>query len=241
MKNGITTDFHAHILPRADHGSDSVETSLKQLGIISSYGIKRVVATPHFYPESDNVDMFLERRAECAEDLKRALRPGDPEVILGAEVLICNGIERMEGLNRLAVTGTNCILLEMPMTKWSDVTYDTIESISRMGLVPVMAHIDRYDPKKIEELMRLDVLAQLNPDPFLSHKGRKFAERWLETGKVVAVGSDIHMASERTYKNFSSACESLGKYAGHVERSMQRLLEGARPLAEADINTSETT
>ena len=24
-------DFHSHILPRADHGSDSVETSLKQL------------------------------------------------------------------------------------------------------------------------------------------------------------------------------------------------------------------
>ena len=199
--------------------------------MISSYGIKRVVATPHFYPESDNVDMFLERRGECAEDLKRSLRPDDPEIIPGAEVLICNGIERMEGLSRLAVPGTKCILLEMPMTKWSDVTYDTIEAISRMDLVPVMAHIDRYDPDKIEELMRLNVLAQLNPDPFLSHKGRKFAERWLETGRVVAVGSDLHMASDRAYKSFSTACDALGKYAGHVERSMQRLLEGACPLA----------
>ena len=198
-----------------------------------------MVATPHFYPESDNVDTFLDRRAECAENLKRALRRDDPEVILGAEVLICNGIERMEGLSRLSVPGTKCILLEMPMTKWSDVTYDTIEAISKMGLVPVMAHIDRYDPKKIEELMRLDVLAQLNPDPFLSRKGRKFAERWLETGKVVAVGSDIHMASERTYKSFTSACEALGKYAGHVERSMQRLLEGACSLAGTEVDSSE--
>lgn len=230
MKSEITTDFHAHILPYADHGSDSVETSLKQLRIISSYGIKRVVATPHFYPESDNVEMFLERREDCAGELRRALRPEDPEVILGAEVLICNGIERMEGLSRLAIPGTNCILLEMPMTKWSDVTYDTIYAISKMGLVPVMAHIDRYDPRNIEELMRIDVLAQLNPEPFLSHKGRKFAERWLETGRVVAVGSDLHMAHEKTYKSFSSACEALGKYAGHVERSMQRLLDGASPL-----------
>ncbi len=225
--NGITTDFHSHILPGADHGSDSVETSLKQLELISASGVERVVATPHFYPMTDSVESFLARRAESAHFLHAAMREGDPEVLLGAEVLICNGIERMEGLERLTVLGTNCILLEMPMTKWSETTYDTIREIAGMGLSVVMAHIDRYDPKDIERLMTLDVEAQLNPDPFLSHRGSTFASYWLEEGKVAAVGSDIHMASERQYKEFASARSALGENARRVQSSMDRLLDGA--------------
>ena len=224
---GITTDFHSHILPGADHGSDSVETSLKQLSLISSNGIKTVVATPHFYPMTDSVETFLGRRAEAAHELHAAMREGDPDVLLGAEVLVCNGIERMEGLERLTVLGTNCILLEMPMTKWSETTYETVQAIADMGLSVVMAHIDRYDPKDIERLMTLDVSAQLNPDPFLSHKGRKFASYWLETGKVVAVGSDLHMAHERMYRDFISACSSLGDRAEGIQSAMDSLLDGA--------------
>ena len=29
----LTLDYHAHILPRCDHGSDGVETSLRQLAM----------------------------------------------------------------------------------------------------------------------------------------------------------------------------------------------------------------
>lgn len=230
MKNAVTTDFHSHILPRADHGSDSVETSLKQLGIISSHGIRRVVATPHFYPSSDNIDTFFERRDRCAAALAAAMPDGSPEVLLGAEVLICEGIERMEGLERLAVRGTRCILLEMPMTRWRDALFDTVDAISRQGLIPVMAHIDRYDPKQIDELMTLRVSAQLNPGTFFSRKGRRFAEKWLSAGRVAAVGSDLHMANEKEYKSFSDAISALGEYAEGIERSMTALLEGATPL-----------
>ena len=228
--SGITTDFHSHILPGADHGSDSVETSLKQLELIASAGVKKVVATPHFYPMTDSVESFLARRAESAHHLHAAMREEDPEVLLGAEVLICNGIERMEGIERLTVLGTNCILLEMPMTKWSDTTYETIRAIADMGLSVVMAHIDRYDPKDIERLMTLDVSAQLNPDPFLSHRGKKFASYWLDAGKVAAVGSDLHTASERQYKDFATACHALGERAQSVQDSMDSLLDGAYVL-----------
>ena len=235
MDSKITTDFHSHILPGADHGSDSVEMSVKQLGLISSYGIKRVVATPHFYPTSDNLALFLERRAECAAALAERLRPEDPTVFLGAEVQICAGLDRMEGLEQLAVAGTNCILLEMPMIKWTDAIYETVDAISRSGLVAVMAHIDRYNPKYIDELMRLHVKAQLNPGTFSSKKGRKFAEKWLSYGKVVAVGSDLHHANEKEYKEFHEATEALGEYTERVEGSMINLLDGAKPLTKDTV------
>ncbi len=231
MKCGITVDFHSHILPGADHGSDSVKTSRGQLDLIAAAGIRRVVATPHFYPMSDNLDTFLSRRSETAGKLKAVMRPGDPSVHLGAEVLICEGIERMEGLDKLAVYGTKSILLEMPMSKWSDALFETVETIANSGFSVVMAHIDRYDPKYVDELMKIDVSAQLNPGTFFSRKGRKFAAKWLNSGKVAAIGSDLHGAAERDYREFTEAAEALGEFAPAVERSMNRLLEGAKTIS----------
>ncbi|MEE3459824.1 MAG: CpsB/CapC family capsule biosynthesis tyrosine phosphatase, partial [Candidatus Faecousia sp.] len=40
-------DFHAHILPGADHGSDGLETSLRQLALAEEAGVDTIVATPH--------------------------------------------------------------------------------------------------------------------------------------------------------------------------------------------------
>ena len=88
----LTLDYHAHILPRCDHGSDGVETSLRQLAMAAEAGIRTVCATPHFYPHRENAAAFLERRARCAAALPR--RPELPRILLGAEVLICDGMER---------------------------------------------------------------------------------------------------------------------------------------------------
>ena len=41
------TDFHAHILPGADHGSDGMETSLTQLALAEAAGVDTIIATPH--------------------------------------------------------------------------------------------------------------------------------------------------------------------------------------------------
>ena len=55
----MIVDFHSHILPRADHGSDSIETTQKQLQMIAEAGTEAVVATPHFYPDKDTPSAFL--------------------------------------------------------------------------------------------------------------------------------------------------------------------------------------
>ena len=63
------TDFHAHLLPALDDGSDSLETSLAMLEAWRSQGIGRVCATPHFYAERTTPERFLRRRAEALEAL----------------------------------------------------------------------------------------------------------------------------------------------------------------------------
>ena len=63
----LSLDYHAHILPGCDHGSDGLETSLKQVAMAASAGVGTVCATPHFYPHKESVEAFLQRRAKTAE------------------------------------------------------------------------------------------------------------------------------------------------------------------------------
>ena len=57
--NKDLVDFHAHILPEADHGSSSLEMSLWQLASAKRYGVTRIIATPHFYPHVHTVESLL--------------------------------------------------------------------------------------------------------------------------------------------------------------------------------------
>ena len=85
----IIVDFHSHILPKADHGSDSSAMSFCQLEIIVYGGTSRVVATPHFYPNHHTLDQFLTRRNASAARLASKLPAFAPTIYVGAEVLVC--------------------------------------------------------------------------------------------------------------------------------------------------------
>jgi len=209
--NGII-DFHAHILPRADHGSDSLETTKKQLLYLKRCGVCTVVATPHFYPQRDNVDTFLKRREESWCRLKSEITEDMPRVLLGAEVLVCSGIDHMPGIERLCVEGTEVILLEMPMGPWRDEHIEAVRRISRLGLTVVMAHIDRYREEEVARLCEdCDVLYQLNGETQSTLAGRRRAYKISRTLPVVAVGSDIHGADKRAAKNLVRLAERLKK------------------------------
>ena len=52
-------DYHAHILPGCDHGSDGTETSKRQLEAAKAAGIETVCATSHFYPEKILIGFWL--------------------------------------------------------------------------------------------------------------------------------------------------------------------------------------
>lgn len=221
-------DFHSHILPEADHGSDSLETSVGQLKLLSSAGIDRVVATPHFYPQRISVEGFLSLREECAELLSSAENEGFPTVYLGAEVLVCPGLDHMPGLEKLCIKGTNVLLLEMPFFKWREEFYETVVRISEMDFQVVMAHIGRYPSHSALRLVdEADVRIQLNGEDTESHHGRKKAKMWLDTGLVSAIGSDMHGADKTYMKNYGKMAELAGE---GVQKKTASLLEGAVPL-----------
>ena len=79
-------DWHTHILPEMDDGSQDVAESISMINMLVSQGINTVIATPHFYANDETVDSFLERRKKALELLMAELPEGPPEIKLGAEV-----------------------------------------------------------------------------------------------------------------------------------------------------------
>ena len=223
-------DFHAHILPHMDHGSRRTSTSVDQLTIMQQAGVSKVCATSHFYPQDVLPDVFLEERRQS---LERALRSyGDaprPRILLGAEVLICQGLENMEGLTGLCVEGTDILLLEMPFTRgdWGRELYRTVHEIRKKGITPVLAHVDRYPKHSIEQLFDMGLCGQINCDSLSKVFKPKHLLRWVESGRIVAFGSDLHGNDPKGYAPFTKV---MSTYADHVARIMEttaRLLQNA--------------
>ena len=83
-------DFHAHILPCADHGSQNIETSIKEVKRAVRAGIDTIIATPHFYKNKDNLSDFIKRRDESYDALIAALADYDiyMNIIKASEVTL---------------------------------------------------------------------------------------------------------------------------------------------------------
>lgn len=218
-------DFHSHILPGADHGSDSIDTSLAQLRLMADAGTDIAVATAHFYPQKDTVEAFLERRERAAALLAGA-KNGDIKVALGAEVYAVAGLEKLEGLERLTVKGTNTLLLEMPMTFWNTNVIDTVlELDNRFDLI--LAHIDRYPSNGVSTLLDMGVRAQVNAANSMRKPNKQRLADWLAEGAVWAIGSDMHEADKKAAKAFEKIQKKLKYDIDEIFRRTEKLIEGA--------------
>lgn len=212
-------DFHTHILPKIDDGSKSTEESLAMLRAEWEQGVEEVVLTPHFYPQMDDPHEFLERRQASFERLQEAI--GDetlPKLRLGAEVYFYHGMSNSEVLKELVISGTRCILVEMPNSPWTERMYMELADIyNKLDIIPVVAHIDRYIrplrtygiPKK---LTLLPVLVQASSSFFTTSGTRRLALKLLKEDKIHLLGSDCH--------NMSSRAPALGKALEVIEKSL---------------------
>ncbi len=210
------TDFHSHLLPGIDDGSDSVETSLAMLELWRQQGISRVCATPHFVAERTTPGRFLRQRDAAWVTLCRARGEGGPEILLGAEVRFFDGISATEELPRLCLAGTKLLLLEMPFARWTERMLGEVAEIRRRGIVPVAAHLERYisfNPKKaIRRFMDMDILVQCNAEFFLERRTERKALTLLREERIHFLGSDAH--------NLTSRAPNMGEALALIERKL---------------------
>lgn len=226
----MTIDFHAHILPGFDHGCHSVVDSLRQLEMAKKAGVDVIAATSHFYPNAETSGDFLRRRIKAWNALLRVLPDEAPRIILGAEVLLCDGMEKMDGILDLTFEGSGVILLEMPFGPWKTATYDTLEKIHRLaGRRAVIAHVERYNPEAIASLFEIGVTGQINAGILLRPRKRRQLLIWIDEGKISALGSDIH-GTKNVYRQFKKAKAILGNRYELIMSRSENLISAENSL-----------
>lgn len=237
-------DFHSHILPGIDDGSASVEESLAMLRLEGEQGIGHVVATPHFYPHRDSLDRFLRDREKAAHTLADALKdhPELPRFTLGAEVYFFRRMSESAQLRKLTIGRSPYILIEMPPAPWPEEAFGELEALrTRQGLIPVIAHIDRYIgplrtygiPRRLAEL---PVLVQANAEFFLEGRTAAMAIKMLKENRIHLLGSDCHDLTDRK-PNLGNAVRRIRQKLGG--ETLERIRQYERKILK--YNTTPNT
>jgi len=213
----LAVDFHCHVLPGVDDGSDSVETTLKMLSAQYEQGVRTVFATPHFRAHRDTVDGFIERRKGAVDKVAKALPEGlcIPKVKLGAEIAIEHDVSEVEGIERLTMGKSPFIMLELPYKPYRRWVIEEIENIAyNHNLIPIIAHLDRYaeifsDNDYFEILQLHPAVFQINNQGFLNRQAKKLIKKLIGEGYPLILGSDCHNMTTRS-PNFHISRKHMG-------------------------------
>ena len=211
-------DFHTHILPELDDGSESIAQSISMLNILAADNVDAIVASPHVFLHKTSIEDFLQRRDNAYNALMSVIKDRNyPKIYKGAEVAVSTELIDCDDIERLCIEGTNCLLLEMPYTFWSDWIYRTIEMlVSERRLCVLIAHIDRYISRSnrigIERLFSMHVSMQMNASYACSRLTRRSALRLIKDDKIAVLGSDCHNDDNRP--------PILGKAFGIINKSL---------------------
>ena len=210
-------DMHSHCLPAFDDGAKDIDEALLMLEDAYEKGIEIVYATPHcrVYSEEELETAVKSRDRVYDELMSVAAEKKNKIPILkkGFEVYLDKDITSFGNFRELCMEGTNAMLVEMPMEHWGSFALGRIKALKAAGIIPIIAHIDRYleFKKNIEKALSLDgVIYQVNADAFFGFHRMRLIKKLLNLGKTVVVGSDMHNMKSRRSR-LSEACKKAIK------------------------------
>jgi protein-tyrosine phosphatase len=199
-------DTHLHILPGVDDGPETMEEAVALARVLVHEGIHTAIATPHFndlFPQRSVVEI-QERTNEMQKVLDHHEIP--LRLFSGHEALIKPGLVEDIQAGRLAtLNGSRYLLIELWNNTWLPETERVIFELRVHGIVPILAHVERYrvfqkDHKLLISLQKQGMLAQLTASSLIGMQGntaRRCAEILLKKDLIHCIGSDAHGLQKR--------------------------------------------
>ena len=188
-------DLHSHLLPAVDDGSRSVEQSVKVLFDMAQQGVTDVCLTPHILSGRAEAGPPL-AHATAFEALK-AQAPQMPRLHRGAEVMMDRPITRPVAAARdLTLGGTRYILVEFPRLVAYDTVVTALSQVVDFGLVPLVAHPERYSCCSVEAVRHwrgLGAKTQVDATTLLAAQARgQRARQLVSEGLADILAGDNH-------------------------------------------------
>jgi len=197
----LEVDMHSHLIPGIDDGSKSMEESLELIKRLSSYGLQKIITTPHVMSEyykntPEIISMGLEdlRKAVKAEGISIEIEAAAEYYI--DEILL----EKIKDGKSLLTFGEKYILVETGFINKPQMLLETMFQLEMSGYKPILAHPERYqylpaDKGLLEDLVDRNILFQVNLLSLTGFYGKPvkdFAESLLERDLVKFLGTDCH-------------------------------------------------
>ncbi len=198
------TDLHCHILPGIDDGAKNTDISLELLRKEYEDGVRNIAFTSHFNSERTTVAAFLANRQAAYEQLMAALQGqgmDDFHFKLGAEVFFSPKLCDLD-TRALCMGDTSYFLMEFPTTHKPHFIRQTLYSLQEKGIVPLIAHIERYpyvleEPTLLYDWVAAGAYAQINAGALLEPKLCKKLCKFISWGLVHVISTDTHSPDKR--------------------------------------------
>ena len=189
-------DCHSHVVPSGDDGAQNLADGLELCKLARAGGTEILYGTPHVWP---HLLLSARREAEIRERFAELRRRAPLDLRLGFELTPTPPLLE-EDPARYVLEGTSVVLVEVPFSGPAGGFLALAEHIEAAGLVPLVAHPERTEAVKSQELTG-DELAergwplQINGSSLLGRHGveaEALAWQLLEQGQAKAVASDGH-------------------------------------------------
>lgn len=206
MKTQGYLDFHSHILPGVDDGSQSMEITKAMLEMDYAQGVRTIIATPHNYPgkaaqNNEELQVLYQEVRELAQSLH-----SDLTVLLGNEIFYRESIvSEIRSSHILTMNDSRYLLVEFSPHENYQRIYQGLRELVDAGYYPVVAHIERVHclfekEKNITELIQMGCYMQANCEDMMGSSFNRVSARLrnlLKSGMIHFLGSDCHNTDSR--------------------------------------------
>ena len=249
-------DFHSHLVPGVDDGSDTLEDALDGVERMAAAGIRKIVTTPHveasLLRDGRAAAEYLDRVSASFAGVAERVRDRFPDVDFrrGHEVRL-DVPECDFGDERLRLGATSFALVEWPRFQVPPGSAEVLSRLSRAGVRPIVAHPERYSgvDRELELLgawRRSGAYLQSTYGSLVGRYGndvRSASFTLLREGLVDYFSTDFHGRPElRLYKDEASRkLEEIGATEQLYLLSVanpQRLFRDEAPLAPPPLRGS---
>jgi len=188
-------DLHSHLLPGVDDGSRNVEQSVRVLQQFAAEGVTGVCLTPHVL--ASQASHGVPEPHNRAFEALRPLVPAEVVLYRGAEVMLDRPLEAQVAEDRsVTLNGTRYILVEFSRLVAAQTVEHALSNVIAIGLVPVLAHPERYKccrPETVSRWKSLGAVMQVDGPTLLSSRSRGVRARQLvQLGLADIAAGDNH-------------------------------------------------
>jgi protein-tyrosine phosphatase len=239
-------DLHCHWVAAIDDGARTPDEGLAMLRGLHEAGFDVVVATPHMRPGMfDNDKPGLERAFHAMQPILSSAGSRLPTVHLASEHFFDDVVfGRLTRGEVLPYPGGRSILVEFGQGPFPMRAQHRFFDVRRAGLVPVLAHPERYDPvwkddTCLDSLLDAGAHLLLDVCSLVGKYGRapqRAAEKLLEEDAYEAACSDAHKPGD--VDQVIRAIARLEELVG-AQEAKRLLADGPRGILGSREHTHE--